>query len=95
MGSQPAMASRARASRLASQAALPHKPPCLTSRRCRCPLTLQVVLTFNPTAKPDMKADGPDAYEERSKAERAQDRKKARGAVVDLDDIAAWPKSDC
>jgi hypothetical protein len=69
----------------------------LTSRRFRCPLTIQVVVTFTPAAKPQSEADAPEAYEDKLKAvsDREQGRKGALGAVVNLDEIAAWPKSEC
>ena len=69
----------------------------LTSHRFRCPLTLQVVVTFTPAATPESKAAPDDSQTdaEKVKAERQKDRQNARGAAVNLDDIAAWPKSDC
>ena len=69
----------------------------LTSHRFRCPLTLQVVVTFTPAATPESKAASDDSqtHAEKVKAERQKDRQNARGAAVNLDDIAAWPKSDC
>lgn len=59
--------------------------------------TIEVVVTFTPAAKPQSEADAPEAYEDKLKAvsDREQGRKGALGAVVNLDEIAAWPKSEC
>ena len=65
-------------------------------------LTIQVEVTFTLAPKPEPTGDAPDTYEEklqkkdREQAARVKERQHARGSVVvDLDDIALWPKSDC